>query len=239
MKKTLTVFAYVLFGLTLQYPVACLVSRCVGYKCLLTSYPVYTILLAAFSGLFVVLGFVFKVTLESKAARVLLGINAPLSLINAAFLIYKCPETTEVAVILFAAVYVSACILLGIRNVKDIAAKFAVGSVSIVTFFLAGGFLFLIMLFGKHFGSVSVDRSLNSPSGKYRAEVVVYDDGALGGSTSVEVVETARTFRTLLFKVEKESQKIYWGGWYEHQTIEVRWIDEGHLEIDSKEYEIR
>ena len=239
MKKTLTVFSFVLFGLTLLFPVACLVSRCLGYDFILTSYPAYTILLAAFTGLFVVLGFVFKVTLESKVAKVFLGINAPLSLINAAFLIYNCPETTEMVVFIFAALYVSACILLGIRNVKDIAAKFAVGSVSIVTFFLAGGFLFLIMLFGKHFGSVTVDRSMDSPSGKYRAEVVVYDDGALGGSTSVEVVETARTFRTLLFKVEKESQKVYWGGWSEHQTIEVRWIDDDRLEIDSKGYEIR
>ena len=239
MKKTLTVFSFVLFGLTLLFPVAYLVSRCLGYDFSLTSYPVYTIMLAAFTGLFVVLGFVFKITLESKAARVFLGINAPLSLINAAFLIYKCPETTEVVVILFAAVYVSACILLGILHVKNLSARFGVASASIAAFFLVGGLLFFAMLFGKHFGSVTVDRSMDSPSGKYRAEVVVYDNGALGGSTSVEVVETARTFRALLFKVEKESQKVYWGGWSEHQTIEVRWIDDDRLEINSKEYEIR
>ncbi len=239
MKKTLTVFAYVLFGLTLLFPVAHLVSRCLGYDFSLTSYPVYTILLAAFTGLFVVLGFVFKITLESKAAKVLLGINAPLSLINAAFLILNCPETTEMVVLIFAALYVSACILLGILHVKNPSAIFGVASSSIAAFFLVGGFLFFAMLFGKHFGSVTVDRSMDSPSGKYRAEVVVYDNGALGGETFVEVVEKDRMICTLLFILEKESWKCYGGEWYESQTIEVRWIDDDRLEINSKEYEIR
>lgn len=64
------------------------------------------------------------------------------------------------------------------------------------------------------------------------------DKGALGGDTLVDVYEKSG-INAILFKIEKNPQRVYFGEWGEFNNMQIYWKDDECLMIDSTEYKIQ
>ena len=87
-------------------------------------------------------------------------------------------------------------------------------------------------------GQNTVVQIVESPSGKYYAQVIDSDQGALGGDTLVDVDEKSG-INVILFKIEKKPQRVYSGDWGECNDMQIDWKDDDCLIIHSTEYQIR
>lgn len=95
--------------------------------------------------------------------------------------------------------------------------------------------LLLVIPFWFFFGSIGSTRTcrtLDSPDGRYRAQVVSIDQGALGGSTVVDVLDRKKTVNLLLGSFVC-SHRVYEGGWGEWETMELLWTGKDVLSING------
>ena len=97
-------------------------------------------------------------------------------------------------------------------------------------------FSFIALIFGD-IGQNTVVQTVESPNGKYYAQVIDSDQGALGGDTFVDVYERGK-INAILFQIENEPQRIYSGDWGEFKNMQIHWKDDNCLVINSVEYEI-
>ncbi|MCH5251735.1 MAG: hypothetical protein J1F22_02065 [Lachnospiraceae bacterium] len=132
------------------------------------------------------------------------------------------------------------CALYMLRFCDNVKIKILCGISSMILLFLFVGVFFFVFLFGD-FGKTTVVKQLASPEGKYLAMVIDDDQGALGGSTLVEIAGTDKmgTFYSPFGKFEKEARGnlIYEGEWGEFEDMEIYWEDEECLIINGKKYE--
>lgn len=82
MKKAISILMFLLFVLTILYPVGVTITACLGYSFELISVSAFAIAAAALSVCIVVLDLICKNTLENNTIGILLAIIATLSLIN-------------------------------------------------------------------------------------------------------------------------------------------------------------
>ena len=80
-------------------------------------------------------------------------------------------------------------------------------------------------------------KTVESPAGAYCAQVIDSDQGAMGGNTHVEVTEKSR-LDLILFRIEKEPERVYSGEYGEYETMEIYWKDDACLVINGVEYEM-
>ena len=108
----------------------------------------------------------------------------------------------------------------------------------VLSFFMLApiGFFSLLVVFFP-IGQNTVVQTVESPSGKYYAEVIDSDQGALGGDTVVNVYEE-KGINLFLFKIEKEPQRVYLGEWGAFENMEIYWKDDGCIVINSVEHKI-
>lgn len=234
MKKAISVLICLLFVLTVLYPVGALITACVGYNFALISVSAFALAIAILSLCIVILDLNFKNKLENKIIQLLLVIITPLSLINAVFYIYVCPQIWVIASVLFSAG--CSCFL----TVKH-GMPFALKSVALVFSALMAlpiGFFSFIALFFGNISQNTVVQTVESPNGKYYAQVIDNDQGALGGDTIVNVYKKSRIY-LILFRIEKKPQRVYFGDWGEFENMQIYWKDNGCLVINSVEYEIK
>lgn len=85
------------------------------------------------------------------------------------------------------------------------------------------------------FGRVSVVQSLISPCGSYEAMLIDIDEGALGGSTVVDVKDVSRSF-DLGFARFDSVKRVYRTGWGAYETMTLSWQDDDTLLIDGHPY---
>ena len=85
-----------------------------------------------------------------------------------------------------------------------------------------GVWLFLCLLLGD-FGVTSVMHSKQSPEGKYVAEIIDYDEGALGGSTTVEVRRT-EAVSFFIGRISKNPVILCHRGWGLWDEIDFEWV---------------
>ena len=97
-------------------------------------------------------------------------------------------------------------------------------------------FSFIALIFG-NIGQNTVVQTVESPSGKYYAQVIDSDQGALGGDTLVDVYQDCG-INAILFKIEKKPQRVYFGDWGEFNNMQIHWKDDNCLVINAVEYEI-
>ena len=96
--------------------------------------------------------------------------------------------------------------------------------------------VFLVCILGpfvavlKDFSKKTVVQTIPSPSGKYYAQVIDHDQGALGGNTIVEVYKKSNP--------KAKPQTIYDGEWGEYKTMEIYWEDDNCLVINGIQYKI-
>jgi len=98
--------------------------------------------------------------------------------------------------------------------------------------------LFSLGLIFAGIGKVSTVRRVDSPNGTYTAVLIDHDQGALGGSTHVEI-ESSRYKINFLFGHFVATRDLYNGIWPEWQTMTLVWQDEHTLLIDGRPYSVK
>ena len=113
---------------------------------------------------------------------------------------------------------------------KTLAVGFA--ALLLVLYPFLGGF---VALFAS-IGSEETVKTLPSPDNTYVAEVIAWNQGALGGDTLVEVRRTA-ALDLLLWRFDRPRRVLtsYWGAW---ETMDIRWEDDDHLHINRYVYNV-
>ena len=232
MKRAMQCLLYLLFVLISLFPAGAVLCQCFGYRFELANVPAFSIAVAAISVCAIVLDFLSKNNTENKLLSLLLVLAAPLSLIHSFFCILKC---TTLWVILTGLISAVCCCYLSIKYGKPLILKL-LSLVSCLAMVLP---MACICLFASILGNSSyytVVQTVESPNGKYCAQVISSDQGALGGNTFVDVCENELDF--ILFTVQKMPKRVYTGKWGEFDTIRVKWKDDRILVIDDNEYKI-
>ena len=233
MKKAISILIGLLFTLTILYPAGVITTVCFGYNFELISVSVFAIAIAALSACIVVLDLVFKNTHENNTIRILLAIITPLSLINAVFYIFESPQ---IWVIMSTFISAGCCCYLTVKYGKPLALKVVALVLSALMILPIGFFSFIALIFC-NIGQNTVVQTVESPSGKYYAQVIDSDQGALGGDTLVDVYKKSG-INLIIFKIEKKPQRVYFGDWGEFNNMQIHWKDDNCLVINSVEYEI-
>ena len=231
MKKAISILMCLLFVLTILYPAGVIITACFGYSFQLISVSAFAIAIAALSVCIVIL--VFKNQLESRTVQILLAIITPLSLINAVFYIFECPQIWVIASVF---VSVGCCCFLVVKHGKPLALKIVALVLSALMILPIGFISFIALIFG-NIDQNTVVQTVESPSGKYYAQVIDSNQGALGGDTLVDVYQDCG-INALIFKIEKKPQRVYFGEWGEFNNMQIHWKDDNCLVINSVEYTI-
>ena len=153
----------------------------------------------------------------------------PLAFLNLLFGYWACEKP---AVLLFGFIGFGCCLVVSLSNNRQLVFK-CFSAVLAVLLVLPT----LLILFAAAFVEVSVVRTVDSPSGKRYAEVVDVDQGALGGSTLVNVVR--RIASPPLFTLSAKPETVYEGPWGLFEEMEIYWKDDACLVIDGRTYQIR
>lgn len=233
MKKTISILIYVLFILTILYPAGAIITACLGYRFELICVSAFAVIIAAISIYVVHFATSLKEDLDYKAIRILAAIITPFSLVNTVFYILKCPNIFVISCVVLAS---GCCCFLTIKYGKPLALKIISLVLSALMILPIGFFCFIALIFGS-IGQNTVVKTVESPNGKYYAQVIDSDQGALGGDTFIDVYEKS-VFNGILFKIEKKPKRVYFGDWGEFQKMHIYWKDNQHLVINSVEYEI-
>ena len=227
MKKTISGLTWLLFFLTILYPAGTLISAYWGYTFELISASVFAIAVLSICAVLV-----FKSSPENSISQILWVMITPLSIINAMFYIIACPQIWVIA----SALVSVGCCFLSVKHGKPIALKIVVLALSTLMILPIGFVSFIALIFG-NFGQNTVVQTVESPSGKYYAQVIDSDQGALGGDTFVDVYKKSG-INVVIFKIGKKPQRVYFGEWGEFKNMQIYWKDDGCLVINSVEYEI-
>lgn len=237
MKKAISVLTFLLFVLTAIYPAGTLTAAFIGYSFELISVSAFAVAIAVLSLCVVILDVVFKNKPENKVIQLLLPIMTPLSLINAVFCIFECPHGLVIASVLFSA---GCSCFLTVKHGKLSASKTVALVLSALMVLPVGFFSYFALIFGNTFRNAVVQtvvQTVESPNGKYYAQVIDSDQGALGGDTIVDVY-TKSGINLILFKIEKKPQRVYLGDCGEFKNMQIYWKDDECLVINSVEYGI-
>lgn len=234
MKKAISVLICLMFVLTTLYPVGTLIAACVGYSFELISISAFSVAIAVLFLCVVILDLVFKNKPDNKIIQILLVILAPLSLINAMLYIFECPQVSVISSVLFSA---GCSCFLAVKHGKPLALKIVALVLSALMVLPIGCFSFIALFFG-NIGQNTVVKTVESPNGKYYAQVIDSDEGALGGDTIVDVYKKSE-INLILFKIKKKPQRVYFGDWGDFENMQIYWKDNGCLVINSVEYEIK
>lgn len=234
MKKAIIVLSCLLFTLIILLPAGVLCFACFGYTFELKNSFAFAIIIAILSVCTVVFSLITKDAIKNRTISVLLAIITPLSLANAALFIFKC---STIGVITSVFISAGCCCYLTVKHGKPDTLKIIASALAALMVLPIVFFSFSALIFG-NIGQNTVVQTVESPSGKYYAEVVDSDQGALGGNTLVDIYEKSG-IDSILFKIEKKPQRVYSGEWGEFENMEIYWKDEHFLVINSIEYEIK
>ena len=234
MKKVASVLMRLLFILIILYPACILTASCFGYGFELINISAFAVVIAVLSVSVVVGDFIYNNTLEKKGLRILSAVIAPLSLINAVLCIFALPKIPVITGVLISVI---CCFYLTAKYGKPTVLKKITLTLSGLTI-LPIGFISFVLLFFGNIGQNTVVQAVESPSGKYYAQVIDSDQGALGGDTFVDVYEK-NGIRTVIFKMEKKPQRVYSGDWGEFDDMQIYWKDDERLILNSTEYKIK
>ena len=180
MKKTLSKWMYGIFVMNVFVPIGTIFSACLGCDFILINYSVFAVITAVTSVYTVIFSFVCRKSVQDKWIQMIFAILPFLSLINAVFYFFKGNGSW---IVISVWIFFICCIILAIKYGKPLALK--------VVLLVLCAFLILPLVFISViiFFSIpnTVMQSVESPNGKYYAEVIASDQGALGGDTLVNV----------------------------------------------------
>jgi hypothetical protein len=97
---------------------------------------------------------------------------------------------------------------------------------------LLGSFIMLFFAtIMSDFGNVQVEDAILSPNSKYLAGIAVYDEGALGGSTVVNITRQKFKFNLHIGEFRPASKEIYYGRWSDHSALSLHWETDNILYV--------
>lgn len=228
MKRKKNVLMYILFAVTAFCLVAGSVFSKVGDVFNVRGSEFIAVLSAAISWYLCV----SKEEFSRDSAKILASFITPLSMIGMAFL--QISSRSYIVFIFAVASLVCNLLLTVSKGDKDLETMSLIISGLLVIPTL------LLLLFGlvfDDFGSENTVKTVESPSGEYYAEVIDCNEGALGGSTFVEIHKNEEDSRPFFFGKEEKSKRVYSGRWGEFENMEIYWKDDNTLVINSKEYD--
>lgn len=231
MKKLVLILEWLLFGHIIILPLGQTLCYCFGYTFELVSYPIFAIITTVIAAITVVLCAAAKEPFNNKILEVLFALSAPLSFINAGFYIFNYSKVWIVVIML---ICVGCCVYLTLVHGKPLILNIIALVLSALMVVPIAFFSFIALLFGD-FGLNTVVKSVESPNKVYYAEVIDSDQGALGGNTFVDVYEN-KGVNAFIFKVFKDSKRVYDGDWGEAARINIYWKDDDCLVINDAEY---
>jgi hypothetical protein len=229
MNKALTVSIYTLLAFSVLFPAGELLDDYCAFNFEPASIDVL-IILSIITVCFIIFAKSFP---QSKVLQIMISIFAPLSMIDGfCFLSYKPSFWVSFCVLAFAVF----CCFLTLIYSKLKKVKVTAMIISGILFVPLVLISFISPLFG-NIGKETVTQSLESPDGKYSAEVIDDDQGALGGNTYVFVYDNdSFDLDMIFFKIMKKPILVYRGNWGEFMDMKIDWKDNGCLKINSAEY---
>lgn len=92
------------------------------------------------------------------------------------------------------------------------------------------------MAFGMMIGYTEIVDTVYSPNGRYRAELLDINEGALGGDTVVLVYDERGSLDMGFCTLQKEPKIAYTGPWGVFKDMELKWDSDECLRINGKDY---
>lgn len=232
MKRTISILSYVLIACIAIVPLGIAALSCFGYTFTDFSVSAFAVVDAVLAVCVVKLNAANENTIKNKAICILLAIVMPLSLVNVSICLDR---QSHVLVLISGWVCICCCGYLTIKYAKPKILK-------IVALILAGLLAMpigLFSLFAVFFpiGQNTVVKTVESPSGRYYAQVIDSDQGALGGDTIVNVHEKS-VINLLLLQIEKKPQQVYFGDWGAFKNMKIYWKNDHCIVVNSVEHEI-
>ncbi len=227
MEKATRLATYFLFALTAFFPVGTALTAVFGYKITLRYIPVFAIFLAVLSVGTVILHLVNK----PQKMFALTAVLALVSVVNALLLIFAFNTPPVIICNLLSA---TCCCILPVLHGKRLGVKITASVLSVLMLIPCCYCGFIFLIFG-NIGQNTVVQAAVSPDGKYIAEVINSDQGALGGDTLVQVRAT-HSFNVGIFEISKKPQRVYMGEWGEFENIKIEWKNETGLLINGHQY---
>lgn len=232
MKRTISILSYVLIVFIAIVPLGIAALSCFGYTFTDFSVSAFAVVDAVLAVCVVQLNAAHENTIKDKAICVLLALVMPLSLVN----VFICLQRqSHVLVLISGWVCICCCGYLTIKYAKPMILK-------IVALIIAGLLALpigLFSLFAVFFpiGQNTVVKTVESPSGRYYAQVIDSDQGALGGDTTVNVHEKS-VINLILLQIEKKPQQVYFGDWGAFKNMKIYWKNDHCIVVNSVEHEI-
>ncbi len=230
-RKAFAVIGWLLFFLTVFIPTCKIVTAFWGYEVTLRRALALAALTATTAVAAVVLAALSDRHKLGRVFSVMIPFLTPLSLVNALSYV---GHMESPALALSMLIYVGCCVALAVQCYRP--------CVSAVIAIVIAVLMIPLDVFGLMIGGVLVDFGENtvvtsavSPDGRYVAEVIDSDQGALGGNTIVEVRENAG-FEAFFFSVRKRAERVYRGEWGEYKNMEIYWRNNYQLVVNSETY---
>jgi len=221
---------FVLYSLL---PICEIVGPALGYRFDLRSYSISIIVLAVFSLNEMACLLLFRMSLNKQQA-VFSALLLPMSVINGLVFVYKSDWR---ATIIFVLVCCGCSAVILVKHawpfvLKIISAALSVMLILFLLYFSTVDYIF------QDLGSSTVVKSIASPQKRFTAEVIDNDQGALGGSTIVNIRENGKDINLSILELTKSPIRIYTGDWGEFESMQISWADEQTIIINDKEYSI-
>lgn len=232
MKRTISILVYVLIACIVIVTLGMAALSSLGYTLTDFSVSAFAVVDAVLAVCIVKLNAVHENGIKNKAACILLALAMPLTLVH----VFICVQrSSHVLVLISGWVCVCCCGYLTIKYAKPKILKI----VAVVIAGLLALPIGLFSLFDVFFpiGQNTVVKTVESPSGRYYAEVIDSDQGALGGDTIVNVYEKS-VINFILLQIEKKPQEVYFGEWGAFKNMKIYWKNDHCIVINSVEHEI-
>lgn len=232
-KKAVIALYSILFCSVALLPLGVLLSSLSGRTFELSDYPVFAILTALLSVSSVISSVVSGNDFKSKIVEILLSLSVPLSLINAVLYIIECGKISVIASMFICFL---CCFILALKHSKPFALKIIALTLSGLMVLPACFFTSILLTIG-NIGQNTIVRTVESPNGKYHAEVIDSDQGALGGNTIINIRKND-DIDLFAFKIKTKPHSVYCGKYGEYKDMQIYWKNDNCIIINSAEYEI-
>lgn len=234
MRKRISCFSFAFIALMLALPLANVISGIFGWHIRLTYPSAYAVFLSMAALYITFRLFRIRRNLADKDKKIL-NISAIASM---PLIFYNLTQGMDAAIdiVSFTVVLIcSICLLIvgGKKSVFNILCD-----IVSVPFILFVSFLLFVGWIMVDFGSVKVMNEIPSPDGTYRVQIVDINEGALGGSTTVDVMRDTIGFVNTkhFFSLGK---RIYIGDWGMWDELDIEWIDNEKISFDGKVYNVK
>jgi hypothetical protein len=171
--------------------------------------------------------------IPNKLTKIFAAFALPLSLICAVFFVSNAMENASFLFGIFILITILSAFSIFLFYPKNLALKITLGVISFLILLYLG---VIVLLNG--FGSNTVVKTLNSPDNTYTAEIIDNDQGALGGSTLVQIQYNNKNLTVLFGEFIKHPKSIYYGEWGEFDSMNLKWENEYTLLINNVPYNI-